>query len=424
MRMIRTVPVVAAAAALMLTACGGANSTAGGPVALTWWHNGTNGPIVQVWEGAAADYRAAHPDVAIDVQPIQNEDFGTKIPLALQSTTPPDVYQQWGGGDLASQVTSGKVADITDATRGWIGYAGDFAEGWQVDGRQFGVPLLQHVVGFWYREDLFAQAGITTTPTTLAEFNDVVAKLKRAGIVPIAVGGKDRWPDAFYWNYFAVRECSKEVIEHSVESLELEDQCWRRAGEDLKAFLATEPFQPGFNGTPAQQGAGSSAGLVANGKAAMELQGDWQSGTMSGLTEDEDLEAKLGWFPFPTVPGGQGDPAAVLGGGDGFSCTTRAAQACADFLRHLAGDEVQTELASSGAGLPVNPNAAGALRTEALKTVFEHGREAPYVQMYFDRALPTNVGAALNEAVANFFAGQGTPEGIVEAVNKAASGNR
>jgi raffinose/stachyose/melibiose transport system substrate-binding protein len=427
MRSVRKFVVAAtvSATAAALVACGSDSEVApSGPVTLTWWHNGTTDPIKTIWEQVVVDYHQAHPDVTITGQPIQNEDFGTKVPLALQSTTPPDVYQQWGGGDEASQILSGKVADISGATKGWISSVGKVAEGWQVDGKQYGVPFEQHVVGFWYRKDLFGQAGITAPPATMDELNAAVAKLKEAGVAPIAAGGKDRWPDAFYWNYFAVRECSADVLKQSVKTLKLVDPCWRKAGADLQRFLATRPFQTGFAATPAQQGAGSSAGLVANGKAAMELQGDWEPGIMSSLTEDKDLDSKVGWFPFPAVPGGAGDPAAVLGGGDGFSCTTRAAKACADFLQYLTGEPVQTKLATAGAGLPVNPVAAKSLKTDTLKAVFDYRQKAPYLQMYFDRAFPTNVGAALNDAIANFFAGQGTPDGIVQAVNEAAAGNK
>ena len=72
--------------------------------------------------------------------------------------------------------------------------------------------------------------------------------------------------------------------------------------------MNTKPFQSGFLGTPAQVGAGSSAGMVANGKAAMELQGDWDPGVMAPLTSNKNLNSKLGWFPFPSVPGGAGRP--------------------------------------------------------------------------------------------------------------------
>jgi raffinose/stachyose/melibiose transport system substrate-binding protein len=423
-----TFAALAAVVPLALTACGGGAATTAaapdGPVTLTWWHNGTADPLKTLWEQVAQEYHQAHPGVTIKAQPMQNEDFTTKVPLALQSSEPPDVYQAWGGGEIASQVTSGKLADITGPTQSWIGPIGKFAQGWQADGKQYGVPYEQHIVGFWYRKDLFAQAGIAGPPSTMDELGAAVAKLKAAGVAPIAAGGKDRWPDAFYWNYFAVRECSADVLRQSVKNGKLDDPCWTKAGVDLKDFLATQPFQTGFVGTPAQQGAGSSAGLVANGKAAMELQGDWEPGTMSALTEDKGLDGEIGWFPFPSVVGGAGDPAAVLGGGDGFSCTTRATAACADFLQYLDSEPVQTRIAAQGAGLPANPVAAKALKTETLKTVFAYGQKAPYLQMYFDKAFPTEVGAALDDAVANFFAGQGSPEGIVQAVNQASEGSR
>jgi raffinose/stachyose/melibiose transport system substrate-binding protein len=281
-----------------------------------------------------------------------------------------------------------------------------------------------HAVGFWYRKDIFTAAGITSPPTTVDELNAAVAKLKTAGTVPIALGGKDRWPDAFYWAYFAVRQCSVDTLKKAVEKTELTDPCFLKAGENLKAFVDTKPFQDGFVGTPAQQGAGSSAGLLANGKAAMELQGDWNPDVMQALTEDKELSSKIGWFPFPTVPGGQGDPTVLLGGGDGFSCTTRAAKACAEFLGHLVGDDVQKILAETNSGLPVTPAGVAALKSEPHKTIAEAMNKATHLQFYFDTAFPTKVGQALNDTIANFFAGQGGPDTIVKSVSEAAAGNK
>jgi raffinose/stachyose/melibiose transport system substrate-binding protein len=420
------IAVVAVMVVLALAACGSGGSTANpnGPATLTWWHNGTTDPLKSVWQQVADAYHAAHPNVSFQVSPIQNEQFTTKIPLALQGDNPPDLYQQWGAGQEASQVVSGKVADLTAATSGWIGALGNAVSGWQVNGKQYGVPFDLHAVGFWYRKDLFTQAGITTPPTTMADLNADVVKLKQANIVPIAIGSKDRWPDAFYWDYFAVRECSVPVLKQSVASLKLTDPCWIKAGTDVKDFLDTNPFQTGFLGTPAQQGAGSSAGMVANGKAAMELQGDWEPGTMAALTTDKNLNAKLGWFPFPAVTGGAGDPSVVLGGGDGFSCTTSAPPACADFLKYIDSTEVQQKIAGTGNGLPVNPAAASALTDDTLRTVLDYYHKAPYVQTYFDIALPTNAGQALDDAVANYFAGQGSPQSVVNSVTQAASGDR
>ena len=39
----------------------------------------------------------------------------------MQSDSPPGLYQQWGGGQLTSQIKSGKVLDLTSSVSSWIG---------------------------------------------------------------------------------------------------------------------------------------------------------------------------------------------------------------------------------------------------------------------------------------------------------------
>jgi raffinose/stachyose/melibiose transport system substrate-binding protein len=432
MRDIRKSPLIAIAAlvALAATACGGGGSSAppaaapSGPVTLTWWHNATTDPLKGLWQQVANSYHSAHQNVSFQVDPIQNEQFLTKVPLALQSSDPPSLYQEWGGGREASEIPSGKVMDLTQQVSSWIGELGPVAKGWQVDGKQYGVPYDLHVVGFWYRKDLFAQAGITSPPATLPELETDVSKLKAAHLAPIAIGSKDRWPDAFYWDYFAVRECSVATMQQATRTLKLTDPCWVKAGNDLKAFLAIQPFQTGFLGTPAQTGAGSSAGMVANGQAAMELQGDWESATMTPLTTDKSLSSKIGFFPFPSVPGGNGNAAVALGGGDGFACTTQATSACPDFLKYIDSAPVQQQIAATGTGLPANKAASSSITDPTLKQVLQYSNSTPYIQLYFDTAFPYTVGQALDDAVANYFAGQGTPQSIVSTIENSASGGR
>jgi raffinose/stachyose/melibiose transport system substrate-binding protein len=391
-------------------------------VTLTWWNNATAGTLKNVWQQAATAFHQAHPNVTIQVEPIQNEAFTTKVPAALAGNDPPDIYQQWGGGQEATQVPSGKVTDLSKYTSSWIGEIGTAAQGWQVDGKQYGVPYDLHTVGFWYRKDLFTKAGIASPPATITALDADVTKLKAAHIVPIAVGSKDKWPDAFWWEYFAVRECSTATLKSAMKAVNLSNPCFLKAGRDLTSFMNTKPFQTGFLGTAAQVGAGSSAGLVGNGQAAMELQGDWDPGVMAPLTSDKNLNAQLGWFPFPTVSGGAGAATTVLGGGDGFSCTTGAAEpTCADFLKYLDTPAVQAKVVSSDVGLPANSAAASALTMPALKQVLQYSHSVTYIQTYFDTAFPTSVGQALDAAIADFFAGQGTPQSIIAAVKASAS---
>jgi hypothetical protein len=109
-------------AALLLSACGGGSDDAASKdpnakVTLNWWHNAPEEPLKGYWQELADAYTAKHPNVTFKIEPVQNEQIQTKITVALQSNNPPDIFQQWGGGDLATQVESGKVQDITEATK-------------------------------------------------------------------------------------------------------------------------------------------------------------------------------------------------------------------------------------------------------------------------------------------------------------------
>jgi raffinose/stachyose/melibiose transport system substrate-binding protein len=388
---------------------GGSSTSASGKVTLTWWNNGNNQPLLGVYQNAIKSFEAANPGITIQNVPIQNETLQkTKIPLALQGNNPPNIYQQWGGGVLAQQVSSGKVADITSNVSSWIGNIAG-AQGWAVNGKQYGVPVDLHVVGFWYRKDIFQKVGITV-PTTLAQLESDDTKLRAAGYAPIAVGSKDGWPDAFWWESFALRDCSQSTVTSDIAAKNFTDPCFTKATNDLDAFLNTNPFQPGFLGTSAQTGAGSSAGMVAAGKAAMELQGDWDPSVMQGVASKANaahLSSELGWFPFPQTPGSAGSQTAVLGGGDGFSCTGTSAQvtACAKFLQYLDSPAIQDQLVGVGqTGEPVLASQSHAITLPATQTASAYLKTAAYEQLYFDTALPTKPGLNLDAAIANYFA--------------------
>jgi raffinose/stachyose/melibiose transport system substrate-binding protein len=397
----------------------GSTTSASAKVTLTWQNNATSGPLKTVWVNAVKAFEAAHPNITIKNEPMQNELFKTKIPIELKSNNPPDIYQQWGGGAEATQVQSGKLTNLTSQVSSWVSELGTSASGWQVNGQQYGIPYDQHVVGFWYRTDLFAKAGITTPPTTIPQLESDDAKLRAHGITPMGLGGQSQWPDAFWWEYFAVRECPQSTVTQAMTAQKLSDPCFTKATSDLVAFLKTNPFEAGFNGVAAQSSPTSSAGLLANGKVAMELQGDWEPGETAGDTTDKNIDSKLGWFGFPSIPGGQGPASAVLGGGDGWSCTTGAAEpACAEFLQYLDTPSVQQALvAQASVGLPANPAAESSITAAGVKAAASAHDNAAYVAGYFDQALPTNPGLALDAAIANFFAGKGSNSAIIGSVS-------
>ena len=131
------------------------------------------------------------------------------------------------------------------------------------------------MVGFWYNKDQFDKAGITAPPATWDEFLADVAELKDAGITPIALGGKDKWPGMFWWAYLAVRNCGQAGDgQRPSRPATGAVRASSRPATELKKLIDLEPFQEGFLAAP-WDGAGRQAATMATDKAPCS---SWASG--------------------------------------------------------------------------------------------------------------------------------------------------
>src|SRR5215831_12299474 len=99
------------------------------PVTLNWWHNAnTAGPLQTHWQKVADDFHALHPTVTIKISAIETNDLQrNRIPAALLSGNPPEIFQAWGGGEMQEQVQSNYLKDITDQTKAEVASIGPAA---------------------------------------------------------------------------------------------------------------------------------------------------------------------------------------------------------------------------------------------------------------------------------------------------------
>ena len=410
-----------AAGTLMLSACGSSSGKSSNDQSLTLWENSTTGDGVQYWKDTAAAFEKA-TGVKVKVVAIQNEEMDGKLQTALNSGDAPDVFMARGGGKLAAVVKANQVMKLDGKlAQSTLDDMAGAMSAFQINGATYGVPTAVLPEGLFYSKDLFDKAGITTLPATMDDLNADVTKLKATGVAPIAVGAKDAWPAAHWYYNFALRECSQDVMNKAATDLTFNDDCWLRAGKDLETFAATKPFNDGFLTTAAQQGAGSSAGLLANHKAAMELMGAWEPGVVASLTPDTKPLPDLAWAPFPEISGGQGTPGAMMGGADGYACWVNAPDSCVKFLDFIATKDSQLKYAKAFQTIPASSQAQSAVTDPALTNLLTAYKKAPYVMLWLDTMYGQNVGNALNVAVVNLLAGKGTPEDIVKAVNDAAA---
>jgi len=399
-------------------------STVGtGSTKIVWWHISTQEDQRDNWAKLASTFVKDHSNVSIEITVLENEAFKAKLATAMQSGSPPDIFQSWGGGVLKQYGDAGLVKDLTPVLQE-TGWGATFQPGplslYTMDGKTYGVPWDAGMVGFWYNKALFAKAGITNPPATWKEFLEDVTKLKTAGITPIALGEKDKWPGHFYWVYLATRLGGKDAFEKAYSRKgTFADKPFVDAGTKLKELVDLQPFQNGFLGA----GYADHQAVMANGKAAMELMGQWAPGADRSVAEDvKAYNESLGWFPFPTVEGGAGDPSDVLGGGDGFAIGKNAPNEAIDFIRFLTNVDNQTMMAKAGFAVPpVVKGAEAGLDDPLLKEVQKRAGEAKYYQLYYDQYLPPAVGQAVNDATQGLFAGTSSPEDVAKTIEEAAS---
>lgn len=426
---LKSIIAVAAAAATLLSmgACGNSSSegsSSDGKVTLTLWHNSTTGDGKAYYENVAKEFEAKYPNVKVDIQAIQDEDFKGKIQTALQDPdSAPDIFFQRGGQEMQNMVDAGQLMDLSDVISSDVKESvGSAIDAGSIDGKVYGLPFTVTPGGMWYSKDLFKQAGIENVPTTWDELKTDITKLKDAGIAPVALGAKDAWPAAHWWYWSALRECSTKTFDAAMESKKFDDECWGRAGKDVEELKELGAFNDGYLTTSAQQGANSSAGLLANHKAAMELMGAWEPGVVKDLTADKKDMADLGYFQFPAIDGGEGDAKALMGGADSFSVGNWAPKKEAgEFLNFLMTKENQEAWVKAFSAPPANKDAQASVTGEALNEALDAYNNSSSYSMWLDTLFGTNVGNALNASVVNLLAGKGTPADITKAATDAAA---
>ncbi|MFI7697794.1 extracellular solute-binding protein [Nonomuraea sp. NPDC049480] len=417
------------ATAVLVAGCGGGgggtassqpNQGGGSPakVTLEWWHLSTSEPLKSLWAQRAKEFMAKNPNVTIKATVLENDAYKAKLTTITQSGKAPDLFATWGGGVLKQQVDAGLVKDISNDVADVLPtFTPAALSAYQIDGKTYGLPTDIGMVGFWYNKKLFEKAGITQPPATWAALLEDVKKLKAAGVTPIALAGKEKWPGHYYWAYLAMRIAGLDALKQAAVDKDFTKPDFIAAGQQVKALADLQPFQKGYlgagYGTPDGQ-----AATMGNGKAAMELMGQWapvvQADAGKGLGDD------LGFFPFPAVEGGKGSAADAFGGGGGLAVGADAPKEAVEFVKFMTEMGNHSKAVESGGVLPVLKGEESAVKDENLKQVATMLASAGGYQLYLDQAYPPAVGQQVNDSVAELIGGTKTPEEVGKDITEVA----
>jgi len=323
-----------------------------------------------------AEFTRQYPNVTWDLHSDGFTNLIAETPLVLASDNPPDLIR------LATMVTfakDGLLKNLDDyATAfGWdkwpvpqMNQLRVAADGSRGSGHLYAMGINYQLTGVFYNKQLAAQIGMTEAPKTLAEFEDLLAKAKAAGIQPIiewnatASGGGLAFPlQQLMMSLGPVQPVSDWVME--VPGATIDTPTNLIAAQHLEDWIKKGYFTPDTN---ALQYADVAA-KFGKGEALFTFNGDWSNGVYTAAMGDN-----VGFFAFPPAVAGGGPAAMSAPATYGIAATAKHADCAAFWFNWVATNDVarQINVATEGssvggpadATIPSVP--AGSLTAETL----------------------------------------------------------
>ncbi|MFJ3189244.1 ABC transporter substrate-binding protein [Streptomyces halstedii] len=408
----------------LLAGCGSGDGGSDGGT-LTAYVYGDDAVKVQQ---AAVDSFNKTSDVKIKLIPVPGTDYVNKLRSAMGSPNAPDIFYNWGAGSIKPYVDAGQVADLTSAVNDDAtlkdGFIPSIMTAGGLDGKIYGVPMrgMQPVMLF-YNKSLFAQHKLEP-PTTWEDLQKAITTFKDAGITPFALGGAEKWPELMWMEYLLDRIGGPEVF-RKIQDGDTDgwgDPAVLKTAQTVKELIDDGAFGKNFNSVDYASGAAPT--LLSKGKAAMHLMGSWEYSTQLGKAP-EFAEKDLGWTTFPTVAGGVGDAANIVGNPTNYwsvNSRTKHKDVAIEFLKAMASETYAQDLVDNG-DVPTTSNAAsmlsGSPNPQFATDQYQMVEKAPSFTLSWDQALESKYATPLLTEISKLFAGKTSPEQFVEAMKAA-----
>jgi multiple sugar transport system substrate-binding protein len=268
-------------------------------------------------EQAAAAVKAqfSGADVKIDLQKIGDDDFYTKLLLALDSGSGPDVFHVGGSsiGELADASYIEPLDDYVSQWADWSQYPDSVKSGVTYKGSVWAIPYGLDMRWLYYRKDDLQKAGLAADwqPANVQGILDAATAVKNANEANVL-------PYALY----AGPAGSSGTADHAFVPLlwayggELQDSSGKWIGDSPATKKVMAYYQKAYDGLSPKEILTSTKPWTAmreklgNGQLALLFEGGWVYGGWASA-DKAATEKNVGYILHPTETGG---PSFTIGG--------------------------------------------------------------------------------------------------------------
>src|SRR5215213_5272980 len=363
-----------------------------GPVTLTIWDQEVRGGQAKQIKRLNQAFQAQYPNVTIKRVAKSFTDLNTTLKLAVSGPKAPDIVEANQGRPVMGQLVKGGLLKPLDAYADAYGWKDRWSKTlldlnrFSADGKTFGAGNLYgvsqqgEIVGVFYNRDM-----VSSPPKTLGEFEQMLAKFKAEGKVPISFGNLDKYGGIHEFqtvqNQFANKEDVRDfVFARGGDGFDTIEN--RGAAAKLQEWADRGYFTPNFNGTgydPAWQ-------QFTKGKGPFTIAGTW-------ITNDalSALGDKLGFF---LMPGRDEGAAPVSLGGEslpwGITAKSKSADVAAAYIDFITNAEAARVLVETD-NLPAMPTDTqpGTQLSREVFAAWKQLNDAEGLTPYMDYATPT-----------------------------------
>ncbi|MDR2182693.1 MAG: extracellular solute-binding protein [Clostridiales bacterium] len=309
------------------------------PITLRFLHKWPE-PEFRPWFDALVEsYMELNPHVTIIAEAAGDDPIKDLLRIVIGTDQQPDVFFAWSGEFANNFVRAGVVLDLTPhldadggAWRNTFMRAG--LEPYEMDGRNWGIPIRVNSKVFVYNEALFAEHGLTA-PETWDEFLYVAQTFRDAGITPIGFGNASPWAACHY-----ITGLNQKMVPHDVRLVDY-------------YFMTGEFTHPGYVAAHDMFLELHDLGFFnpyVNSTTHSMAREAWFMGESAmfylSLGEFRTIAAEIGpdgwgFFPMPEIPWGEGRPNYLVGAPDGFlvSAFSQHPEQAIDFLQYMTNME-------------------------------------------------------------------------------------